>query len=417
MTEAFTFMHAADLHLDSPLLGLSNRTGDLAARVGQASRRVLGRLVDLAIEERCAFVVLAGDTFDGDLRDYRSGLHFLSEMARLRDAGIGVYLVAGNHDAENRWFDKLAHTDNVRRFGHGAAHTFLDDELRVAVHGRSFATRDVTENLAAGYPAPHPGYLNVGVLHTACQGSEGEHAAYAPCSLEQLVNHGYDYWALGHVHARRTLSEGPYVVYPGNVQGRSVRETGPKGVTLVRVASGTISDVEHHDLDEVRWERAEVDLTGVATPGAALSLVRDALEDLAGALGDRALALRLVLVGETPLHAGLVRDRTTLREEVEAMAATLRAAVWLERVEVRTRPVAVAAGVDPTVAGRIADEVRRLGGDASALIEECLEEVRVRMPPGARFDELAARIRGEAVAGAVETALSSMTGGGDDEVR
>lgn len=376
-------------------------------------------MVDLAVTEGCRFVVLAGDTFDGDLRDYRAAIHFLSGMGRLREAGIKVYLIAGNHDAENRFFGKLAHVDNVHRFDHDAAHTFLDHELRVAVHGRSFGTRDVTENLALGYPAPHPGYLNVGVLHTACQGSEGEHAAYAPCTLEQLVNHGYHYWALGHVHAQATLSERPYVVYPGNVQGRSVRETGPKGVTLVRVSGGEVQDLDHRVLDEVRWERAEVDLSGATTLAAALSQVRADVEDLSGAAGDRPLALRVVVSGETPLHAALVRDRAGLREEVEAMASTLPGTVWLERVEVRTRPVAAVAAADPTVAGRLGDEVRRLGAgaDAAALVERCLDEVRVRMPPGARFEELAARVRRDAVQGATDVALSIMSGEGDDEAR
>ncbi|WP_305069255.1 metallophosphoesterase family protein [Lichenibacterium dinghuense] len=420
MTDEFTFLHAADLHLDSPLLGLSSRAADLASRVGQASRRAFDRLVDLAIEERCPFVVLAGDTFDGDLRDYRSGLFFLAGMNRLRGAGIKVYMIAGNHDAANRWFDKLTHTDNVRRFDHRAAHTFLDDDLRVAVHGRSFPRRDVAENLAASYPAPHPSYFNVGVLHTACQGGGGENAAYAPCTLEQLVNHGYDYWALGHVHARQILNEHPHVVHPGNIQGRSVRETGSKGVTLVRVSGGVVRGLEHRDVADVRWVHGEVDLTGAVDAEAARSAIRTVLEGLAATAADRSLALRLVLRGETPLHAVLVRDPAGTREDVEVMASTLSATVWLERVEVRTRRPMPTHGADPTVAGRLADEVRRLGEgrEVGALVERCLGEIRTRMPAGARFDDLAARIRREVVAGGVDLALSTMaTEEGTDALR
>ena len=258
----FRFLHAADLHLDSPLLGLRGKSGDFASRVEQASRTAFERLVTMAIERRCRFVVLAGDVFDGDLRDYASGLFFLSGMARLQRAGIRVILIAGNHDAENRFFAKLAFADNVTFFDHRAAEHFAIEDVGVVVHGRSFGRREVTDNIALGYGMPHRNLFNIGVLHTACVGNEGHHAAYAPCTLEQLVNHGYDYWALGHVHARAVLNLHPHVVYPGNLQGRSPRETGAKGATIVEVADGTVVACTHHDLDDVRWAATEVDVSG-----------------------------------------------------------------------------------------------------------------------------------------------------------
>ena len=417
---SFTFLHAADLHLDSPLVGLSDRSPDFAIRIGQASRRAFERLVDLAIEERCRFVVLAGDVFDCDLRDYRTGLFFLVGMSRLREAGIAVFLITGNHDAENRFFDKLAHTDNVRRFDHRRSHSFVIDDLGVAVHGRSFERREVTENLALGYPPPHPNLFNVGVLHTACEGSEGDHARYAPCTVGQLVNHGYQYWALGHVHARMTLAEHPHVVYPGNLQGRSVRETGPKGATLVHVVEGAVERLDHRDLDEVRWACEDVDVTGATDLKDVRARIRAATAAVLAGLGDRPLALRLRLRGETALHPDLVLDRVGLREDVEAMLATFPGVVWLERVEAGTRFPAPAGDVDPTIAGRLSTEVRRLGSarEVEVLMERCLDEVRARMPSGTRIDDVVGRIRAEAATRAVDLALSLLgKHGGGDAVR
>ena len=104
-------------------------------------------------------------------------------------------------------------------------------ELALSVHGQSFRTRDVLDNLVPAYPPPVAGHLNVGLLHTALTGRPG-HASYAPCTVEQLAAHGYDYWALGHVHERCEVSRDPWIVFPGNIQGRHSRETGAKGATL-----------------------------------------------------------------------------------------------------------------------------------------------------------------------------------------
>lgn len=405
--DSFKFLHAADLHLDSPLIGLTARSADFASLVDQASRRAFDNLVALAIEEQCRFVVLAGDCFDGDLRDFGTGLFFLSGLGKLRESGIRVFLIAGNHDAENRFADKIPFSDNVHRFGHKRPETVVLDDIPVVVHGRSFGRREVTENLAMDYPAPHSNLFNIGVLHTACEGREGHHAAYAPCSLEQLVNHGYDYWALGHVHARAVLNEHPHVVYPGIIQGRNPRETGPKGATLVEVAQGTVVACLHRDLDEVRWASEMVDVSGAVERGEVLSRVGTVLSTVASAAGGRPVALRLGISGKTTLHGDLVLDKAGLREDVEAMLATLPDDIWLEKLDLRTAAPTAPDEVDSTVGGRLAIEIHRLGtAAATELIESCLADIKVKMPAGARFEELVERLRAEAPARAVDIALS-----------
>ena len=227
----FRFLHAADIHLDSPLKGLSGHDGGTAERIRTATREAFDQLIGLAIDERVAFLIIAGDLYDGDWRDYRTGLFFTAQMGRLNEAAIPVYLLYGNHDAESQITRRLMLPENVDVFGTRKPETFRLDELGVALHGQSFREREVTENLALAYPEPIPGAFNIGVLHTGL-GGMGGHENYAPCTLADLVNKGYHYWALGHVHQGQILGERPHIVFPGNLQGRHIREAGamPKNI-------------------------------------------------------------------------------------------------------------------------------------------------------------------------------------------
>lgn len=392
----FRFLHAADLHLDSPLIGLAKKSEDHAARLFEASRRAFDNLIAVAIEEDCRLIVIAGDIFDGKWRDYRTGLFFVDRMRRLREAGIRVVLIAGNHDAENPFASRLEYSDNVRLLSARQPESVALDELGVAVHGRSFPQRDVVENIALTYPGPVPGRFNIGLLHTACGGSEG-HALYAPCRLEQLVNHGYHYWALGHVHTRQVLSTAPPVVFPGNLQGRSVRETGAKGATLVEVRDGSITRLEHRALDVVRWSLEEVDLGGIDARDGVLPAVRDRIERAYAACEGRALAIRLRLVGSTLLHAELTAAAASLREEIETLAAGVASDIWIEKVEIRTGPAAASAGVDPTIAGRLRDAVESLaaGPWLAERLEKRLAEIKAKLPAGTQSDALFQMLRSE----------------------
>ncbi|MGR7000257.1 metallophosphoesterase family protein [Yinghuangia aomiensis] len=191
-------------------------------------------------------------------------------------AGIRVYMVAGNHDAQSKITKELRLPANVHRFSTARPETVEDHELGIAVHGQGFADRDIQDNLAAEYPKARDGYFNVGLLHTALQGAEG-HDMYAPCRVEDLTARGYDYWALGHIHARTVVRAGdPWIVFPGNLQGRHARETGPKGATLITVG-GSDPDVRHHDLDAVRWEHLHVDVSGVSDDSGVLGLAEQAM--------------------------------------------------------------------------------------------------------------------------------------------
>jgi DNA repair protein SbcD/Mre11 len=388
---SFRFLHAADIHLDSPLKGLAGQEGAAAQRIRTATREAFDKLVDLAIEEKVGFLVIAGDLYDGDWRDYKTGLFFAGRMGRLKNAGIPVYLLHGNHDAESQITKRLDLPDNVKLFGTRKPETFRLKELNVALHGQSFRQRDVIENLVPGYPDPLPGAFNIGVLHTGL-GGMGGHANYAPCSLDDLVNKGYQYWALGHVHQAEVLRQRPHIVFPGNLQGRHVRETGAKGASLITVEDGEVVAIDSVFCDVVRWAVVTVPLDDAANIGDVKDRIRDALELAVAKEADgRLLACRLVLTGRTEFHQRLVISEQEILAEARASALGLGDEIaWIERVVIDTKPT-----IDPQMLAQRKDAIGELqrmlqeaGADQVLLaqIEGDIGELVRRLPHEIRTD-------------------------------
>ena len=337
------------MHLDSPLRGLEADPDAPAERIRSATRAAFTNLVDFALEQSVAVVLIAGDLYDGDWQDWRTGQFLIRELERLTRTGILVVAISGNHDAESVITRKLRWPEHAKLLSTAQAETVTFPELALAVHGRGFPTKAVTESLLPSYPRPTPGMLNIGMLHTAATGRPG-HERYAPCTIEQLAAHGYDYWALGHIHAREVLCRDPWVVFPGNLQGRHIGEEGAKGATLITVEDQKIVGAPtHHDLDVMRWRRLRIDLAGTADEDAALARIRhDLAEALAGADG-RLLAVRVQLTGATGAHAALVGNVGATLERIrgEALAAGGGGTMWLEQVEIETMPSAAPSSRDP----------------------------------------------------------------------
>jgi len=336
----FRFIHAADIHLDSPLKGLAGHEGSVVERIRRATREALAELVSIAIREEVAFMIIAGDVYDGSWRDYQTGRYFVRQMGRLRAKGIPVYMIYGNHDAESQITRRLTLPENVTVFSAKKPETYGVPTVSVVLHGQSFYQRDVTENLARTYPLPVSGKLNIGILHTALTGAEG-HDNYAPCSMGDLTEKGYDYWALGHVHERAVLHKHPYVVYSGVLQGRHIRETGPKGASLVTVEDREIVDVSHFSVDVVRWEVLKIDASNAEVLLDLEEQVRSAIERAAGEHADgRILACRIIVEGATAVHENALADIDRLTTEARAAAESLgRSQVWIEKLKISTRPL------------------------------------------------------------------------------
>jgi exonuclease SbcD len=380
----FKFIHAADIHLDSPLRGLERYEGAPVDEIRGATRRAFDNLVDLAIEEGVAFLLIAGDLYDGPWRDYNTGLYFAKRMGRLRDAGVRVFVVAGNHDAASQITRHLRLPENVKVLSTREPESILLEDIGVAVHGQGFPKPSVTEDLSAGYPKGEPQLFNIGLLHTSLDGRPG-HEPYAPCTVDGLRSKGYQYWALGHVHEREVTSREPWMVFPGTTQGRHVRESGAKGCSLVTVTDGMVQSVEHRELDVVRWFPCSVDVSGADTVDDVYDRARRMLEGVAADTGGRLAAVRLRLSGPCRAHPRLRAEREHWVEQFRGLAVVENGSLWLEKVEFDTRR---AESLDAALArddafGGLLRAIRDLEVDPARLaaLGADLADLRAKLPP------------------------------------
>lgn len=344
------FIHAADLHVDSPLVGLAAYEGAPVDRIRGATRRALENLVQLAIDEQVRFVVIAGDVYDTRPLG-QSALFFRAQMQRLADAGIPVVIVRGNHDHAGIAPPNVRLPENVRVLAHEQAER-VEVVDGVFVHGRSYPRPDYTDDLVVSYPAAVDGALNVGLLHTALTGSP-PHNPYAPTSPAALAAKEYQYWALGHVHEHRSwLERGSHIVFSGNLQGRHIRETGPKGAVVVEYEGPRILSWRHQPLDVMRWHHVEVKVQ----PGEELeaAVAQRVLEKTAADREAGLLCAARVTVTAAQEPSFDLRER--LIGEVQVAGDLL----WLEKVRLQ-----VDAGIGlgrellvqlRTVAGELADD-------------------------------------------------------------
>jgi DNA repair protein SbcD/Mre11 len=332
------FLHAADIHLDSPLVGLTRYEGAPVDLLRTATRSAFSALVDTAINEAVDFVVIAGDLYDGDWRDYNTGLFFCKEMGRLYEADIPVYLLYGNHDAKSELTKQLRLPKNVHEFSAKHPETFRLDDLRVALHGQSFRTAATLDNLAAGYPDAIPGWLNIGVLHTALDG-HAAHDPYAPCAIPELLAKGYDYWALGHVHEHAIRYMDPWIVFPGNLQGRHIREQGPRGAVLVTANDEGIT-VDRRFVDVLRWYHLYADATQLNNLDDVVDSISQLLEPIVRQEAEgRSLAMRVTVRGRSRAHGQLFGFENQLRADVLAQANAIAGdSLWIEKVCIETWP-------------------------------------------------------------------------------
>ncbi|NVN06280.1 DNA repair exonuclease [Asaia spathodeae] len=343
---SFRFLHAADLHLDSPLKGLERHDDLSIDRIRSASRRALDNMVDTAIEHDVAFVVIAGDLYDGDWKTISTGRYMATALGRLIAHGIRVFLLQGNHDAASVLTRDLPLQAGIDRFPSPRPGSFLIEDLGVALHGQSFANRHMPHDMTPAYPVPVPGYFNIGVLHTSLSG-HGQHETYAPCAPETLRAKNYDYWALGHVHERMILTDGTPIVFPGVLQGRHIRETGEKGVVLVSTTDHRIDSITPIACDVVRWHAARFDCTGIENFSAFEDRLGAFLRDIAHTHEGHLCVIRLTIAGTTALHDTLKRQGQTLREAVQHLAAMSGGEIELEKLLLDTTPVATQTRLAP----------------------------------------------------------------------
>ncbi len=383
----FRFVHTADVHLDSPLRSLALRDSDLAELIGDATRIAFERTIDLCLDERVDALMIAGDLYDGDQTSMKTALFLAAQLRRLDEAGIRTFIVRGNHDAASRITRELTLPESVTVFGGRGAKVELErshDEYPVAVHGISFAKPHAPDSLVSRFRAPVAGAFNIGLLHTSLGGAAG-HDPYAPCSVSELVDAGFDYWCLGHVHKREVHRENPFVVMPGMPQGRDINEDGPKSVTMVRIGDDGAVECRAHPTNVAQFERVSVDLGGVEAWRDVAGRIGNALERTRADVDADHLVARLQLSGETGLAWELLRDPDRVTGEAD-LGAYMAGCTWVEKIELSvSAPSARGNAAGPI--GDLATTMRGPVAQSDAFRREArdrVEEIERALPPEAR---------------------------------
>lgn len=377
--DRFRFIHAADIHIDSPLRGLEAYEGAPVERLRRATRDAFENLIRLAIDEEVAFVVIAGDLFDGKWPNMETGLWTARQFRQLAQHNIPVVLLRGNHDAESKVRQAVSWPSNVVEFSTRRPETFLaeriglPDGFSVAFHGQGFARPDVKDDLACKYPDAIPGHFNIGVLHTSLTGHPA-HDPYAPTSLDVLRGRGYDYWALGHIHLRETFSEEPYIAFSGNSQGRHINETGARGCLLVSVEDAAVDDVSFCPLDTARWHREQI----AAEVDDGLSELYERVREVIARIhaadssdADRLSVIRLEISGACEAHRELSlsgRQHEAVHE-IRNIANEWEDDIWIEKIQFRTSPPVDVAQLRQSsdLIGELLRSIETLVGDPDEL--------------------------------------------------
>lgn len=336
------FIHAADLHLDSPFQGLLTQAPAIADTLRTATFDAYQTLIQLCIKEKVQFLLIAGDVYDGTDRSLRAQLRFRDGLATLAAHGIHSFIVHGNHDPMDGWSSSIEWPAGVHVFGGERVESVpwgADGTPLACISGISYPKRSERRNLARLFQPEQPDLFQIALLHCNC-GGDLNHEAYAPCGLDDLTRLDFNYWALGHVHKPRILNRDPFVAYSGNTQGRSIREQGACGCWLVKVRDGRQVESEFRPLDVVRWATAEVMIHGLESIDALDLAIADKLDELREGNDGRPLICRLALTGRGPLYRELSHNQA--HEEMLARVRETGVAadpfVWVQSLELDCRP-------------------------------------------------------------------------------
>ncbi len=331
----FKFLHCADIHLDTPFTGIGSTNEELAKRLKNANKNILSNLGDIAIQNKVDFVIIAGDLFDSVEKSLESQLRCLRVFEKLMKNNIKVFLVAGNHDPLSQRLD-IRWPENLILFPSGkpTTHEIMVKNQRVLVHGVSYESPQEKENKVYQFPNGRQDSFNIGVLHCEIGGQEGSN--YSPCGIGDLLDKGYDYWALGHIHKQKILSTSPYIVYPGSVQGKSIKEVGEKGCYLINVANGII---EHKFISthQIIWLEQEIDIKDMNLQ----SLVKamgNIIKGVEKEIDCQGAIMRFKLVGKGSLHSITPEQLRDITSEINEQEDFIKKFVWVESIVKDTSP-------------------------------------------------------------------------------
>ncbi|MGE7767977.1 metallophosphoesterase family protein [Peribacillus sp. NPDC096540] len=330
------FIHAADLHLDSPFSGLKDMPPTLLRELRESPFKAFQKMINEAIFHQVNFIVLSGDLFDGENRSLRTQVRFRSEMEKLQQHQIPAFIIHGNHDHLSGSWVKVELPGNVHVFsGQTEAKLFQkSDGTSVHLYGFSYPRRHVTERMIETYIKAEGADYHIGLLHGNLEGNS-EHSPYAPFSLKELAAKDFDYWALGHIHKHQVVSENPLVIYPGNIQGRNRKESGVKGCLLVELDG----DTKRHSFIEtswVIWESETIKISADSNFDALYKACKGVLEQKRFDGRCYLLEIKLDVVGSVNYYGEILEELTRILQDEEQGESF----VWLYRIKI-IQPISV----------------------------------------------------------------------------
>lgn len=376
---AFRFIHTADIHLDSPLRSLSLRNQELGDLIGNASRQVLEKIIDLALEEQVDAVLIAGDLYDGSQTSMKTARFLSMQLKRLDDANIACFIIRGNHDAASTITQELTLPENVKVFKtRSNFETIKTDTLNIAIHGISFKEKSAPDSLLPLYKPPVPDHINIGLMHTSLDGNSG-HDPYAPCSVKDLQNFGFNYWALGHIHKRQIIEDRAIqntIVMPGIPQGRDINENGTKSITLATIADNGLISLEERPISLAQFDKVSIDVAGIENWDNIIPSIEHAMMLAKERAGSPHLVARLEFIGATPLNWRLINDNQLL-EEATVIAQRI-GNMWIDKLLVNTiAPVEPKTSADPTnELALIMNDIAQSRSDIRDFIRETAHSLR-----------------------------------------
>lgn len=333
------FIHAADLHLDSPFIGLNHLPESIFQLVKESTFQSFEKMIDLAIKEKVDFILISGDVYDGEDRSLRAQLFFQKQMERLDQNGIHAYVIYGNHDHTSGQSFHLDLPENVYVFSDQEVECVnfeRDGKLITSIYGFSYPDRAVFENMSKKYNRKTNAPYHIALLHGSISG-ENEHEPYCSFKLSDLLEKNFDYWALGHIHKRQILHEqSPTVIYSGNLQGRHMKEIGEKGVYLVHFHEKNVS-YQFQPLSTIVFQEFSIDLSDIQSISQLISYVQEKKE--AFRMKYNGTFCKLTLTGRTSLFEELHKEGVL--EEIQELWNDMeqnKKFVWILSIKNETLP-------------------------------------------------------------------------------
>ncbi|EOC5542207.1 exonuclease SbcCD subunit D [Listeria monocytogenes] len=322
------FLHMADLHLDSPFIGLSGLPQPLFSAIQESTFQSLERITTVAIKEAVDFVLIAGDIYDSEDQSVRAQARFAKEMKRLEVANISVFMIHGNHDFIEKHKEKLVLPSNVHVFSEQVdvmSHKTATG-VRVNIYGFSYNERHIRSSRVCEYKIQGDADFHIALLHGSEVSSSKEHDVYAPFRVQEISKKGFDYWALGHIHKRQLLAESPSIYYPGNIQGRNRKESGEKGASIITLSEASTT-IDFIGTSPIIWEEVVITLPENGEINAFYREITKMLESYQGRSHSYFLHIIVKMGNKKKIHTNDWLQM--LQEEVEVTGNTF---VWVHKL-------------------------------------------------------------------------------------